>query len=125
MQDERFIPYFQLCQWKAAVKLEGLGMKHSSGRSVTALVKKTSASRVALPAMRSSRCSKATSTNYRRKWNRHRAAQVGWQQGASAPLFFGELVRKGAVASLMGRRAPCRDEVGVVGLVGCACCFSL
>jgi len=41
MQDERFIPYFQLCQWKAAVKLESLGMKHSSGRSVTALVKKT------------------------------------------------------------------------------------
>lgn len=31
---------FQLIQFKAAVKLEKLGMKHSSGRSVTAYVKK-------------------------------------------------------------------------------------
>lgn len=27
-------PLFQLYQWKAAIKLEALGMKHSSGRSV-------------------------------------------------------------------------------------------
>jgi hypothetical protein len=28
------IPLWQLLQWKAAIRLERLGMKHSSGRSV-------------------------------------------------------------------------------------------
>lgn len=30
------VPTFQLLQWKYAIKLERLGMKHSSGRSVRA-----------------------------------------------------------------------------------------
>lgn len=39
--NERFISYAQLAQWKAAIKLEDLGMKHSSGRSVSKLVRET------------------------------------------------------------------------------------
>lgn len=30
------VPVFQLLQWKYAIKLEALGMRHSSGRSVRA-----------------------------------------------------------------------------------------
>lgn len=32
----RSIPPFQLLQWRAAIKLEALGMHHSSGRSANA-----------------------------------------------------------------------------------------
>jgi hypothetical protein len=35
------VPLFQLLQWRAAIKLEAKGMKHSSGRSVTAHVRRT------------------------------------------------------------------------------------
>lgn len=34
------ISYFQLLQYRAAIKLEIVGMKHSSGRSVAAHVKR-------------------------------------------------------------------------------------
>ena len=34
------VTVFQLIQFKAAIKLEKLGMRHSSGRSVSAHVKK-------------------------------------------------------------------------------------
>jgi hypothetical protein len=34
------IRYFQLAQWKYAIQLESLGMRHSSGRSVTAHAKR-------------------------------------------------------------------------------------
>lgn len=34
------IRLYQLLVWKHAIKLEGLGMRHSSGRSTTAMVKK-------------------------------------------------------------------------------------
>jgi len=36
MTDEMRITYQQLATWKAAIKLEALGMRHSSGRSVKA-----------------------------------------------------------------------------------------
>jgi len=40
---------FQMLQWKAAVNLEGRGLKHSRGRSVTAHVKRTLGLRARLP----------------------------------------------------------------------------
>jgi hypothetical protein len=36
MDEECVMNRFQLIQWKAAIKLESKGMKHSSGRSVKA-----------------------------------------------------------------------------------------
>lgn len=40
MTTERIrIPTFQLLQWKAAIKLEAKGMRHSSGRSVLRFAK--------------------------------------------------------------------------------------
>jgi hypothetical protein len=40
VSQERYVTFFQLCQWRGAVRLESKGMKHSSGRSVTAMVKR-------------------------------------------------------------------------------------
>lgn len=36
----KVIPFFTLLQWRAAIKLEAAGMKHSSRRSVTAHAKR-------------------------------------------------------------------------------------
>lgn len=38
--DEQMVSRFQLLAWRGAVKLEKAGMKHSSGRSVTAMLRK-------------------------------------------------------------------------------------
>ena len=40
MSDNVDINYFTLIQWKAAIKMEMVGLRHSSGRSVYAHVKR-------------------------------------------------------------------------------------
>ena len=41
MQRPGAAEYFHLCQLKGAIRLEGMGMRHSSGRSALAFAKKT------------------------------------------------------------------------------------